>query len=285
LKFRRQHPLGAYIVDFVCLEAHLIIEVDGGQHIDQAAKDAARTLELNRLGFCVLRFWDNEVLTQTQTVLEAIHHALSEKLPSPRPSGCKAQMAITPLIQGILLASGSATRFGSDKLMHPMKDGEAMAVHSARHLLEALPGAIAVVRSAASPLAGKLKAEGLRIVECADAAEGMGRTLAAGVAASREAGGWVIALADMPFLQPATIKAVADRVRAGDAIVAPMYRGERGHPVGFAARFRGELETFRGDEGARTLLRSQKEQIHLLEVQDAGVVRDVDTPGDLERAQ
>jgi molybdenum cofactor cytidylyltransferase len=95
----------------------------------------------------------------------------------------------------------------------------------------------------------------------------------------------VIALADMPFLEPATIKAVAERVRAGDAIVAPVYRGERGHPVGLASRFRTELETFRGDEGARSLLRAQKEQIRLLEVQDAGVVRDVDTPGDLEARQ
>jgi molybdenum cofactor cytidylyltransferase len=194
-------------------------------------------------------------------------------------------MAKSPLIQGILLASGSATRFGSDKLMHRFADGEPMAAHSARHLLEALPGAIAVVRSAASPLAEKLKAEGLRIVECPDAAEGMGRTLAAGVAASRDAAGWVIALADMPFLQPATIVAVADRVRGGDAIVAPVYHGERGHPVGFAARFRAELETFRGDEGARSLLRAQKDQIRLLEVQDAGVVRDVDTPRDLDAAQ
>ena len=71
-KFRRQHPVQHYIVDFVCLEKMLIIEVDGGQHGDRQAYDQKRTLVLQNLGFRVIRFWNNEVLQETGPVLEKI---------------------------------------------------------------------------------------------------------------------------------------------------------------------------------------------------------------------
>lgn len=183
-------------------------------------------------------------------------------------------------IQGILLASGSGSRFGSDKLMHPLR-GEPIAVHAARHLVKALPGALAVVRAANSKLAKALRAEGLRIVVCRDAAEGMGRTLAAGVKASAGASGWVVALADMPFIQGATIAGVASALSDGAVIVAPRFQGERGHPVGLAKRFREDLERLQGDAGARAIVANHKEGITFLEVDDPGVVKDIDTPADL----
>lgn len=71
-KFRRQHPFGDFILDFVCLESRLIIEVDGGQHAEQMLADRARTEHLQRAGFRVLRFWDNEVLGQPDVVGERI---------------------------------------------------------------------------------------------------------------------------------------------------------------------------------------------------------------------
>jgi very-short-patch-repair endonuclease len=83
LKFRRQEPIGRYIVDFVCYERQLIIEVDGGQHTATIAEDSARDTWLSSQGFKVLRFWDHEVLTNIQGVLESILEALS---PSPNPS-------------------------------------------------------------------------------------------------------------------------------------------------------------------------------------------------------
>jgi very-short-patch-repair endonuclease len=61
LQFRRQHPFGDYILDFVCLENKLIIEVDGGQHGQQTGYDENRTQKSQTAGFCVLRFWDNEI--------------------------------------------------------------------------------------------------------------------------------------------------------------------------------------------------------------------------------
>ncbi|TAA39604.1 endonuclease domain-containing protein [Corallincola spongiicola] len=75
-KFRRQVPLGSYIVDFVCLERHLIVELDGSQHISQANYDEVRTAYLQRLGFHVIRFWNNEVIENLQGVLEVINAQL-----------------------------------------------------------------------------------------------------------------------------------------------------------------------------------------------------------------
>ena len=75
-KFRRQQPLGPYIADFACLEKRLIVEVDGGQHSEQAAYDARRSRWLEAQGFCVLRFWDHEVLRDIDAVKQVIGQAV-----------------------------------------------------------------------------------------------------------------------------------------------------------------------------------------------------------------
>ena len=72
LKFRRQRPVGRYIADFACLEIGLVIELDGGQHLEQLAYDRKREQELQALGFRTLRFWDHEVLKETDAVMEKI---------------------------------------------------------------------------------------------------------------------------------------------------------------------------------------------------------------------
>ena len=76
-KFKRQVPIGRYIVDFVCIEKRLIIELDGGQHLDNQSYDMARTAWLNTHGFKVLRFWNNEVLQDTASVIEVILRTLT----------------------------------------------------------------------------------------------------------------------------------------------------------------------------------------------------------------
>ena len=81
MKFKRQQPLGNYMVDFVCFEAKVVIEVDGGQHLDNL-QDQRRDAWLRSQGFEVLRFWNNEVLEQTDAVLEKVHQSLA---PSPLP--------------------------------------------------------------------------------------------------------------------------------------------------------------------------------------------------------
>ena len=85
-KFRRQHQLGSYIVDFVCTDAWLIVELDGGQHADQLIYDERRALELQAMGYRVLRFWNNDVLASLESVLEVLLEALASPGPSPQPS-------------------------------------------------------------------------------------------------------------------------------------------------------------------------------------------------------
>ena len=85
IRFRRQHPVGHYIVDFICLEKRLIIELDGGQHAENKEKDSRRTKWLEDEGYCVVRFWDNEVLTNVEGVVFRIMENL-EVSPSPNLS-------------------------------------------------------------------------------------------------------------------------------------------------------------------------------------------------------
>ena len=86
LKFRRQHPFDEYILDFVCLENKLVIEVDGGQHGHQASYDENRTRKLQTAGFRVLRFWNNEILREIESVKEKIWLVALEVQSHPPPS-------------------------------------------------------------------------------------------------------------------------------------------------------------------------------------------------------
>ena len=84
-KFRRQHPFLDYVLDFVCLEERLIVEVDGGQHLASEC-DRVRDRRLQEAGFEVLRFWNNQVLQEIESVVEVIRAALQREIPSPTPS-------------------------------------------------------------------------------------------------------------------------------------------------------------------------------------------------------
>ena len=84
-KFRRQQTIGPYIVDFVCFDKRLIIEVDGGQHLE-SDRDMRRDAWLVEQGFSILRFWNNEVFQNTEGVLERILQAITAPLPNPSPA-------------------------------------------------------------------------------------------------------------------------------------------------------------------------------------------------------
>ena len=84
LKFRRQHPVPPYVIDFCCVERRVLVELDGSQHSQQ--KDAARTGYLEAQGWRVLRFWDNDVLQQTEAVIDAIWNTIGKPDPHPNPS-------------------------------------------------------------------------------------------------------------------------------------------------------------------------------------------------------
>ena len=185
-------------------------------------------------------------------------------------------------VVAILLAAGSATRFGSDKLLHALPHEVPIAVQSARHLKAVFSDPVlAVVRPDAARLRALLEHEDCRIVVCEKAAQGMGESLACAVRAAGPADGYLVALADMPFIRPSSVAAVRDALLAGAPLAAPYFRARRGHPVGIAGKFREQLAGLRGDEGAKQLLAAHASEIVKVPVGDPAVLRDIDTPGDL----
>ncbi len=184
-------------------------------------------------------------------------------------------------IVGLLLAAGSATRFGSDKLQHALPHGVPIASQAARHLIGKMHRVVAVVRPRSAELTSSLSAEGCEVCVCHDAAQGMGASRACAVRAAGRPDGYVVALADMPFVRPSSIAAVRDALVAGAPLAAPYFRTRRGHPVGISGVFFEELLKLEGDAGARALLTANEAQLRKIPVGDPGVVRDIDTPGDL----
>ncbi|HXF46531.1 MAG TPA: nucleotidyltransferase family protein [Burkholderiaceae bacterium] len=197
-------------------------------------------------------------------------------------------------IVGILLAAGSGSRFDPSgrrlKLLEPAPAGphagKPMAEAAARNLRDALAEVIAVVRPAGDAVQRRLHevlaAAGCRLQINDRADEGMGASLACGVAAAPDAAGWIIALADMPAIEPDSIRAVAQALREGFDTAAPFCGERRGHPVGFARPLYPALVALRGDAGARAVLAAHPP--HRVDVADPGVLLDLDTVESFARA-
>lgn len=187
---------------------------------------------------------------------------------------------------GILLSAGFSRRFGSDdKLLHLLPDCRPVALASGENLIKAIPISIAVVRPENKALADMLLSAGLRVVFCSEKDQEMADSLALAIrfSANFEAAndGFVIALADMPYIQSETICAVAHKLADSASIVIPTYQNQRGHPVGFAAKFRNDLKNLQGDEGARSIIKHHPNEVALLACDDAGILQDIDTAADL----
>ena len=144
---------------------------------------------------------------------------------------------------------------------------------------EALDDVGAVVRPDEPAIAALAAAAGCRVIEAADAALGMSRSLAAGVAAMRHADGLLVGLADMPFVRPNTLWLLTAAMRRRpERIVRPQHNGKPGNPVGFPAARYDALMRLQGDAGARDLLAGCAD-VFSVPVDDAGVLRDVDRLG------
>ena len=193
-----------------------------------------------------------------------------------------------PDIRGLLLCGGRATRFGSDKLAATIEIAGVrapLAAHAARHLIEGVGNAIAVLPLGTSGLRAALAQEGCEILETDRTARGMGSSLAAAVESADSADGWIVALGDMPLIRAATFHAVKEALAGGAAIAAVVERasGRRGHPVGFSARLRSELVALKGDVGARDILERHVREIVVVPTDDAAIFVDIDTAEDLAR--
>jgi len=184
-------------------------------------------------------------------------------------------------VAAVLLAAGSASRFGSDKLLHALPHRVTIAIQSARHLKKETERVLAVLRPGSAELQKLFEKEGIETVVCERADEGMGASLACAVRAAGDVEGYLVALADMPFIRPSSIEAVRDALLSGALLAAPYFRARRGHPVGISATFRKEMEQLTGDEGARKILARHADKLVKIPVGDPGVVRDIDRPSDL----
>ena len=182
-------------------------------------------------------------------------------------------------IVGILLAAGAGTRFGGAKLLAPL-NGIGIGRRSCANLIAATIEVIAVVRPGDDVLAAELVAAGARVSVCADASQGMGVSLAHGIGEAGDADAVVVALADMPWIAADTYRSVVAQLRDGNSIVVPRYDGRRGHPVGFGHGYFAALARLTGDAGARAVI-GEATDITWLEVDDPGIIRDVDTRSDL----
>ena len=188
---------------------------------------------------------------------------------------------------GILLAAGFSRRFGApNKLLEALPGGFPIALASAKRLVEAIPLSIAVVRPENKALADLLKEAGLKVFFCSEQDTEMADSLSAAIkfsaAFAESSDGFIIALADMPYIDSQTIAAIATKLNEGASIVVPTYQGKRGHPVGFSGKLRGELASLQGDEGARSILKRYPEEVIFLECNDSGILADIDTPADLD---
>lgn len=175
--------------------------------------------------------------------------------------------AENPLV--IVLAAGQATRF--------------IASGGKVNKLQARLGERTVMEHVVSTVA----AAGLEchIVRHA-AGDGMGDSIAAGVAATAQAAGWLILPGDLPLVRADSLLAVASALRT-QPVVVPFHQGQHGHPVGFARECGAALRKLGGDEGARRIVRAyrQHQQVLQLDLDDPGIVLDIDTLADLARAE
>ncbi len=174
----------------------------------------------------------------------------------------------------IVLAAGNSRRFGSDKRRYLLPSGTSVLQQTLANLLPLFDQRVLVLRPDDQELAAQF-ANDWQIVVAADAAKGMGHSLAAAMQATTDWQGAVIALADMPWVLPATVCRVRDALGPGKLVV-PTYQGQRGNPVAIGRDYFGRLAALQGDSGARQLMQEFGTHTVKLEIDDPGLVRDLD---------
>jgi molybdenum cofactor cytidylyltransferase len=191
-------------------------------------------------------------------------------------------MLTRPTLVG--LAAGQGRRFGStqSKLAQPLGSDTVLG-RTVRHAIETRWPVAVVTTEALAPIVRTWVAtRDVVVLSPAEAARGMGHSIAAGVAAHPDAQGWLVLPGDMPLVRPESMLAVG-RAIAEHPVAYAQHQGRRGHPVGFAAELCSELIALSGDEGARRLL--ARYPAFGVEVDDPGVLFDVDTAADLALAR
>jgi molybdenum cofactor cytidylyltransferase len=180
----------------------------------------------------------------------------------------------------VVLAAGKGSRFKgpAHKLEQSLGDLSVLGRTLRNAVASHLPVVVVTTPALAGLAAQTVAARDIVVVSPAQAALGMGRSIASGIAARADAPGWLLLPGDMPMVRPATLLAVAAALEHHPVAYA-QYQGRRGHPVGFAAELYSELVMLSGDEGARRIV--ARYPATGVDVDDAGVLLDLDTEADL----
>lgn len=181
----------------------------------------------------------------------------------------------------LLLAAGFSRRFGGDKRRASLANGDSLLSASTQSALASGLPVRVCLRAGEQALADQVIRLGAGAIFVENAASGMGATLAESVAQCWDWDGLLIALADMPDVGPETFAAISHGLEQAP-LCRPTHHGRPGHPVGFRAALFDQLSRLRGDEGAISVLRRHREDLLELPVNDAGILRDIDTPGDID---
>jgi molybdenum cofactor cytidylyltransferase len=181
----------------------------------------------------------------------------------------------------IVTAAGLGSRFGGavHKLDQPFGSATVLLTTVRQALQTQLPVVVVTTAGRAAALAGVLAQRDIVVLSAAQAARGMGASIATGVVERSGAQGWLVLPGDMPLVQTDTLLAVAGALEQHPVAYA-QYRGRRGHPVAFAAELYSELIQLSSDDGARRVM--LRYPAHGQEVDDRGVLLDIDTPSDLD---
>jgi len=192
-----------------------------------------------------------------------------------------AAATVTPNCGAIILAAGQSRRMGSNKLIAEL-NGRRVITYVADAIDKAgLPPPIVVLGHDPEPVRAALGDHAVRFVTANDHAEGMARSLAAGImAVPLDWDAVIICLGDMPLVAPALLRSLSAQAHHA-AILVPTYEGRRGNPVLWGRDYFGELAGLRGDIGARTLLERHADAVTLIPWADACIHLDADTPQDL----
>ncbi|MEQ8409711.1 MAG: nucleotidyltransferase family protein [Gammaproteobacteria bacterium] len=184
-------------------------------------------------------------------------------------------------VGALLLAAGFSRRFGGSKLTTELANGRTVFAQTLVNLQAAIPDIVVVTRPDL--------VEGL-IMDCASlqvfdgADQGMGATLAYGVGLMQDKNACLICLADMPFIQPQTYSQLAAHCTP-DNIILPVHDGHVGNPCGFGQQFFTELMQLDGDTGGKSVIKQHPKAVQHINVADAAILQDIDTPEDLQKLQ
>jgi molybdenum cofactor cytidylyltransferase len=185
----------------------------------------------------------------------------------------------------VVLAAGAGSRYrGTRHKLSEKLGGDSVLVRTLRNAVASgMPVVLVISEALIGEAKGLVAAGDMVVVDTrAQTGWGMGDSIAAGVSIHASAGGWLVLPGDMPLVRPSSLRAVADALDQ-QPIAFAQHRGRRGHPVGFGAELFSELVMLKGDEGARRLL--ARYPTAAVELDDAGVLFDIDTLDDLAVAQ